>query len=329
MLVLLLLPAVNAAREAARRNNCANAVRQLALGVLNRESATTRFPLAMFGQAPTVATSIDNRSPVPMSENDGYSWIVALLPYIEETAMYDQLSELTNQFALPVNTDTLKIKGTRSDYVQERPMDLVKCPSFPGEDIVQGRYRGLDTAQVTNYMALVAGCVDGSRQTYGDINPTWGGMLVTKQSSPKGLLIGEAKDGTSKTLLIGESKSELYSFWFSGRSASTVGTPPDAIVCSRIRAISGGDGFNQLTPEIPSALNYGRRYDAPADTTDPWFAQRFPPGEQDWGPSSAHSGDIVNHGYCDGHVKGISAGTDATVYFRLITRAGGEPAKDS
>ena len=61
MLVLLLLPAVQAAREAARRNNCSNAVRQLCLAVLNKESATTRFPSAMSGTLANV--KIDSKDP--------------------------------------------------------------------------------------------------------------------------------------------------------------------------------------------------------------------------------------------------------------------------
>ena len=95
MLVLLLLPAVQAAREAARRNNCANACRQLALGALNKESATTRFPLAMWGDQ--AENTIDNRKPITGDPNDGYSFLVALLPFIEENALHDQLQEINVQ----------------------------------------------------------------------------------------------------------------------------------------------------------------------------------------------------------------------------------------
>ena len=138
MLVLLLLPAVQAAREAARRNNCANALRQLALGALNKESATTRFPLAMWGEL--ASPKIDSRGPAVMSEIDGYSWIVALLPFIEENAMYDQLQEASQQFRLPVN-DAKAFLVMKGEYVYERPVDLLLCPSYPGESIDTGRYR--------------------------------------------------------------------------------------------------------------------------------------------------------------------------------------------
>ncbi len=47
-----------------------------------------------------------------------------------------------------------------------------------------------------------------------------------------------------------------------------------------------------------------------------------------WGPSSDHSGGIVLHCWGDAHVSGINETVDATLYVRLITRAGKEPAAD-
>jgi hypothetical protein len=69
VLIALLLPAVNAAREAARRNGSINNLRQLTLGLLNHESAHGRFPVA---------------------GKNGLSWRVQILPYLEEQQLYDQ-----------------------------------------------------------------------------------------------------------------------------------------------------------------------------------------------------------------------------------------------
>lgn len=323
MLVLLLLPAVQAAREAARRNNCSNAVRQMVLAILNKESATQRFPLAMSGLL--AEEKITSRAPEPYKENDGYGFLVQILSYMEETALYDQMSQLSNQFKEPVNTNLFKIKGTR-EYIIERPVELAICPSFPGENIAQGRYRPLTKPQVSNYHALVAGCVEGSRHTFGDLNPTTGGMIVTKQASPKGLKIGDAKDGTSKTVVITESKGEVWTAWFSGVSTATVAIPPEQAQCSRITR-NKPDGYPAPKEGVASGMNYGRRADAPRDSIDPWFWEA-PKAKREWGPSSAHSGDIVMHGYADGHVKGLNSGIDAKTYFRLTTRGGSEPADD-
>lgn len=324
MLVLLLLPAVQAAREAARRNNCSNAVRQMVLAVLNKESATQRFPSALSGGT-NVSTAINSTGPEPFDDDDGYSFLVQILSYMEETALYDQMSETSEQFQLPLNGSQFLISGTR-EYIIERPLELAICPSFPGENIAQGRYRPLSSPQVSNYHALVAGCVDGSRHTFGDVNPTTGGMIVTKGASPKGLRIGDAKDGTSKTLCITESRGEVWTAWFSGSSTSTVAMPPDLAQCSRITR-NKPDGYPAPVDGIPSGLNYGRRADAPRDDVSPYFWEK-PSAEREWGPSSAHSGDVVMSGYCDGHVKALNSGISATVYFRLATRGGSEPADD-
>ena len=175
-------------------------------------------------------------------------------------------------------------------------------------------------------MALVAGCVAGSRQTYEASNPLTGGVFVTKDASPKGLQIGEIKDGTSKTILICESKQEQFAFWFSGRAASTIAMPPDLAQCNRIIRNKRIDGFPQPAEGVPSGLNYGRRDDAPrTNKPDIVFEAKFPNKPRGWGPSSQHAAGIVNHAYVDGHVKGISDGIEAKNYYRLVTRAGSEP----
>src|SRR5262245_20330692 len=84
ILVALLLPAVQAAREASRRASCQNNLKNLALGVLNHEGAKKVFPLSYDGYAQAVAEGAR-----PNDEN-GSSWIVSTLPYLEEQAMYDR-----------------------------------------------------------------------------------------------------------------------------------------------------------------------------------------------------------------------------------------------
>ena len=85
VLVALLLPAVQAAREAARRASCQNNLKNLALGVLNHESAKRYFPLSYdgFGYAPSAR----------VNEENGSSWIVSTLPYIEQQALYDRFKQ--------------------------------------------------------------------------------------------------------------------------------------------------------------------------------------------------------------------------------------------
>jgi len=319
MLVLLLLPAVQAAREAARRNNCSNQVRQLVLAVLNKESATQRFPLAMSGLL--AADQISNTIPDIGKSNDGYSFLVPLLPYMEEAALYDSLSTASQQFKEPIDSKLLVDPAGSKNYITMRPVELVICPSYPDETIATGRYLPGREVQITNYKALVSATVSRkSRGDYNDVDPQNGSMIVTKAASPKGLTIGDAKDGTSKVVFIAESRENRNAAWYSGASASMVGFPEDVVDIRQLT--KANDGYLEPKPGMPIGINYGLSPDAPKDATElPWNASK----KTGWGPSSGHAGDVVMCAFVDGHVKPINAGVGNKVWFRMITRHGSEP----
>src|SRR5689334_1255126 len=86
VLVALLLPAVQAAREAARRMQCGNNLRQLGLALQNYHDVNQTFPL--------------NYRPVV---GGTYSWMQAILPYIEQQNLYSQLT-IGGTVNLPNNT---------------------------------------------------------------------------------------------------------------------------------------------------------------------------------------------------------------------------------
>jgi len=88
LLVGLLLPAVQAAREAARRMQCSNNLKQLALAVQNHEAAMKSFPVNQIG--PGLAISSSQFGP------GFYSWLVRVLPYIEQSALYDSIDLRVN-----------------------------------------------------------------------------------------------------------------------------------------------------------------------------------------------------------------------------------------
>jgi prepilin-type N-terminal cleavage/methylation domain-containing protein len=101
ILVALLLPAIQAAREASRRSSCQNKIRQLAIAVANFESGKKRLPSAC-----------DMPDSVLMpTGNDGISFYIQILPFIEESAMatlYDPniqpRKQLAKVFSVPVST---------------------------------------------------------------------------------------------------------------------------------------------------------------------------------------------------------------------------------
>jgi len=85
VLVALLLPAVQAAREAARRMSCSNNLKQLSLAVHNYHDSHTRFPREMV-------------------TNPGWGWGALILPYIEQSALYQQINPGHVQALPPATT---------------------------------------------------------------------------------------------------------------------------------------------------------------------------------------------------------------------------------
>src|SRR5215216_110308 len=81
LLVALLLPAVQAAREAARRTGCTNNLKQIALALLNYHDARGHFPLGAY-------SAIEEDHP---AEEDGLGWATQILPQLEEQSVYDKL----------------------------------------------------------------------------------------------------------------------------------------------------------------------------------------------------------------------------------------------
>ena len=120
VLVGLLLPAVQAARESARRTQCTNNLKQLGLATHSYADVHKTFPPGNIHMT-VDDTSIDwdNAQEVPW----GASWMVMLLPFVEETAMANLYD--STQLAATGGPTVPNIMVTR------RPLNFLKCPSHP------------------------------------------------------------------------------------------------------------------------------------------------------------------------------------------------------
>jgi prepilin-type N-terminal cleavage/methylation domain-containing protein len=204
ILVALLLPAIQAAREAARRNSCINNIKQLALALQNCHDTRKAFPMAstapIFGgiAAGTVglygvkgnpspsATDFTNFS--PGRDGDGYSWICQILPFMEENTLYDKLTQgvsprlgkfqdaafATGTAAATLNPATAP--SATNPYIFSSKIGTLVCPSFPGDDDhavsdfpaswAAGRTSpdGTGKAATGNYMAIASTHYQGTQK---------------------------------------------------------------------------------------------------------------------------------------------------------------------
>jgi prepilin-type N-terminal cleavage/methylation domain-containing protein len=128
VLVALLLPAVQAARESSRRMKCANHLKQLGLALQNYADSYGTLPCRRYGTTGTLGNSggptVANRS-----HNSGrITHMVALLPYIEQKAMFDQIQAGDRT----VSGEPIAPGGPRGDQswaVWNTPPAMLKCPS--------------------------------------------------------------------------------------------------------------------------------------------------------------------------------------------------------
>jgi prepilin-type N-terminal cleavage/methylation domain-containing protein/prepilin-type processing-associated H-X9-DG protein len=116
ILIALLLPAVQSAREAARRNQCINNLKQMAIGCHTHHDAHKFFPTGGWGW---LWVGDADRG---FGQDQPGGWIYNLLPYIEETALHDLASD-----GNPDTHSAQQLDGALR--VVQSPLNLITCPS--------------------------------------------------------------------------------------------------------------------------------------------------------------------------------------------------------
>ena len=332
-LVGLLLPAVQAAREAANRSNCSNKNKQLGLAMQNHHDSRKAFPAAI-DRMPSTAIALSN------SGVTGFSWIVHVLPYMEEANLYNTLAANSNRFARLNTTggsNNVYTLAGASGLAYQTQLPGLLCPSFPGQPTAQistaSAYRslltglgGLSNVAITNYKAMAGVCEREENSTVGDNGaiPFRGPKVVTEATDNLpyfGLNMAAHRDGTSKTIMIAESQENGNSAWIDGCTAYVTGVSGDSTAVP----VLGTNGV-WTTTGANCALQYGpsAQFTTRVGQANTGNTARFPLGNSAWGPSSAHSGGLVMHTYVDGSVKTLSSDIDPGIYYYLISRDSGE-----
>jgi prepilin-type N-terminal cleavage/methylation domain-containing protein/prepilin-type processing-associated H-X9-DG protein len=213
ILVALLLPAVQAARESARRSQCLNNFKQAGLGLQNYHSTCGRFPSGMENFTVGVPCSMPSKHTHLVSGTTGWSWTTFILPYIEEESLHSQII-----FKYPAQMHVPK-----SNFVAGgTKITGLLCPSdIKGYELVgccSGMSNGSSPAEdlaKTN----MAGVAD-SRDWTCDPGKAWGrtdadGVMYQVSNTP----ISKITDGTSQTLMVGEvvgstGRSDNFGFYW-------------------------------------------------------------------------------------------------------------------
>ncbi len=117
VMVGLLLPAVQAAREAARRMSCSNNNKQLGLALHNYHDTFSRFPTGVLADRLNLSLTAAGRT------NPGrMSWMPSLLPFLEQAPLYDQLSPYMSS----------RTSNNFPSALMNTPIPALMCPSDPG-----------------------------------------------------------------------------------------------------------------------------------------------------------------------------------------------------
>ncbi len=286
----------------------------------------------------------------------GYSWIVRILPYLEEGVLHNLISAASDKFQYEAFSTTgsgglpfaVSIEGTTRHFATVE-LDELMCPDYRGGPISRA---SSDTARppvtiapysrlfnaaakphvgvaISNYFALSAthlACMalGPDDAPTADAEPP-NGVIVPGV----GLEMNSVLDGTSKTLIVCETKEPAVNSWYDGTVCWTVGANPSASSQPTPVTAPCGDPAPRFWVFPRGTANAGSLNYGPGANGKPLFAPKGTTPAQtqpvSWGPSSDHSGGVVIHLACDASVHAIAPDIDPDLYLQLITRAGCEP----
>jgi prepilin-type N-terminal cleavage/methylation domain-containing protein len=300
ILVALLLPAVQAAREAARRTQCLNNLKQLGLALHNYHDSRRSFPA---GASPNVTA---------------YNWRVAIWPFTEQQALYDQCDtswQGQGSFLAPYTAGTGK-----NIILQNIKVPSFNCPSSPcpliGKPGTEQTWSG-GNPQLADYVGIGGAYPDPSGRS--STSNYDGGMYSASGILNAGIYTGmqDILDGTSNVMMVGENST------FTRQNANNTGPLLD--LRSNYYGAWGGFTFNTNpwggAPDTWSTGVVTIRYKpnlhgTPAGAVHTW--------EPNLPLRSAHPG-FTNMVLGDASTRGLADSVDFTVLQYLATRDDGKP----
>lgn len=317
VLVALLLPAVQAAREAARRMSCTNNEKNIGLACLSFEQANKHLPVTINQWGYREERDIKNMPLSPpggklgiSNGGPGYSgkgWIVDVLPYLEQQAMYEGMSPgFVGDFEVRFAGRGMGLRVVRENYVN-RQLPVLSCPSdpsavtstkmyfWPNVEVATTSYKGCIGDSLLTAVSEPPGRTDSPFPGLGSPNchnTADCSGLIFRNTQYMPIKLATATDGVSGTFLAGEgvvSQDYHSAAYFSDGDWATCGIP----------------------------LNYFIQSEDETQIIARWYEVR--------GYKSLHPGG-ANLVMADASVHFISESIESTTYRALATRNGGETA---
>jgi type II secretory pathway pseudopilin PulG len=317
----LLLPGIQAAREAARLASCNSNLKQWGLALHNYHDANRRLP-------PSCGVSRDAAGKI--TATDGWSWMVHCLPFMEYQNLYNTLDVDSGR---PL-VEPAGAVGTPHAQALRTLMAEGICPTYRGSPYVNASQK----EAITNYKAMGATHIESlTVATDAPLVPKYDPSGLDARGNPRhpdgALFPGSTtcfadfgQDGSAHTILVAETVEPRFARWTVGAEATVVGLPGNV----EFEAVPGQSYY------APKGTFVGGKWDEET-TVNPeyrtylnWNCEKFPydggNGSKGgkYGPSSHHP-SVVNHLFGDGAVRSISKDVDPAAYMFGITRAGGDP----
>jgi prepilin-type N-terminal cleavage/methylation domain-containing protein len=226
ILIALLLPAVQAAREAARRATCINNMTQVGMALQNHEMAHGALPSGV----------IDKQGPIhSAAQGNHMSWIVHVLPYLEEGSVYRQIDQAAGAY------------DEKNAAARKVPLTMLLCPSSP-MDSKAGRKEGSQDPSGDDYTAVVSMYAGCHHDIEAPIDADNHGVLFLNSH----IAALDVTDGTAHTIYAGEKlayKDDLG--WMSGTRATlrNTGTALDMLLTDDGPISEGGSQIYEYTPK--------------------------------------------------------------------------------
>ena len=223
ILIGLVLPAVQAARESARRIQCSNSLKQVGLALQSYHDSSRAFPPGYISELDSAGNEI----------GPGWGWASMVLPQLEESPLFEQIS-----FSSPIEDDVNR-------FVRVQSVPTLRCPSDSAPDMWMTRRRDLSSGDLRGDICEVASA--NYVGVFGTTEPGVGGDGIFSRNVS--VRFGDIRDGTSTTLMAGERSFRLGEATWTG-----------AVVGAVIVA-DGSDGVGTGPPEPAASLVLGHRGD--------------------------------------------------------------------